>query len=210
MLTFGSSLAVGILLQGMTGLVLCVTFNPATVSVLSHSVPYMTSIGSAGVYMLFELAFTVTVSSDKWTRRHIVYYVYTTYLVGSIFYGILFMARTLGTTDQIDVSLPVSHPRNVLEPLPVHSNPLPMILAFSSVIMESLRPFVSPLTAMPVAGDVVVHKWTEMLPAPPCPKGQWNLVFRDSGVHFAGVFFTMLGMFLAKFLNGVFNEVAEG
>lgn len=205
-----SALAYGMLWAGMSLLVLTVTFNPSFVSVLLHSVPYMVYGGGYGMFMLSELVVS-DFASQSTTCKHIIWYAYNGWMVGTCFYGVLFMSKVLATTNDIDVTLPATDPRNILEPMEFELQLLPTIMAFIVFPLHILRPFVCPLTARPLAANLSVLAIHHDAPRESGEgSSEWRLDLRASKVHLWGVFIALVGMCLAYYFNDVFNPNIAG
>jgi len=208
-----SSQAYGVAWLGLPILVLACTFNPTYTSVLSHSIPYMVCVGSIGFVILSELV-VLYVTSETTTRRHIACYVYNGVMLLATGYAILFMSKLLGSTKLIDVTLPVTDPRNRLQPEDVHISPLTTALAFSILPLHWLRPWFSPLTQKPVTANIEVRKgnWENLhhkAIAMPNHQNRWHIVLKASTLGFWGRFVTMAGFGLAYFFNLVFAEESQ-
>jgi len=184
--------------------------------VLLHSIPYMVCVGSIGVVMLSELV-VLYVTSEKTTGRHVACYIYNTMMLFATFYAILFMSKLLGETKLINVELPVTDPRNILQPIDLHISPFTTTLAFCILPGHWLRPFFSPLTAKPVSADVEIRRGVfdfENLRVHSNPTQEhhnsWRIVFDASTLGFWGRFITASGFGLAYYFNTIYVTEPQG
>jgi hypothetical protein len=191
-------------------LVLACTFNPGLSSVLLHSLPYMVCIGGIGVFMISEVI-VLFWTSEKTTWKHYACYIYNIILLGATGYAILFMSKHLATTELIDVTLPITDPRNTLEPQELEISVVTTALAFSILPLHWLRPFFSPLTEKPLVADVVVQRGLSSAESPHMFGGSagltsaWHMALDASTLGLCGRISCALGFSLAYFFNSVFS-----
>lgn len=225
-----SAIGFSLLFVSVPFVVLSVTFTPRLVSVLLHSVPYMWDVTGLGAFMASELV-VVYATAGSFSSKYIKFYIYQAILILMVFYGVLFMARTLATTDVIDVNLPTTDSRNNLEPMAVQFEIAPLVVAFVFYPLHLLRPSLCPLHEQPVAGDVSVSSVVDeaqdcespisattvgisttdsvvasteserRISATTVGSDDWRFVLKSSTLATVSVVMLMLSVFLAMFSN---------
>jgi hypothetical protein len=198
-----SSMAYGVMMVTTPAVVLSVTFNPSLVSVLLHTVCYMITLVGIASFMLAEV-FVNYLHSGMATVKHIAFYAYSSVMIGLVVYALFFMTSILATTDQIDVLKSTRDERNILNPMPVKYDVMPLLGSFLFHPMHLVRPFVCPLAEVPIAGTFQVHRGrlTRMSVALSGDR-EWCIVLKSSVLAGSAAVMACCSVFVALYANNI-------